>query len=156
MESSNRRCNVLCAVDNAGRDVWRTYRRVEHDDLSVTVSERQAEPGRHYRFTTAVYIIHLRGVPRTLSWELVQASEMRGFGTRSTTRLLPEFQMGRVTKRFNARLANRPFFVLPRDAMLARYMLSSCVRPCVRPSVRHKSVFCQDVWTEDYANNGAQ
>ena len=33
------------------------------------------------------------------------------------------------------------FAFLPLDAMLARYMLSSCVRPSVRPSapLRHKS-----------------
>jgi len=29
--------------------------------------------------------------------------------------------------------------ILTRDATLAQYMLSSCVRPFVSPSVRHKS-----------------
>jgi len=30
-------------------------------------------------------------------------------------------------------------YFLPRDAVLARHMLSSCVRPSVRPSVGHRS-----------------
>ena len=32
--------------------------------------------------------------------------------------------------------------------MLARYMLSSCVSPSVRPSVRHKPVLCRNDWTD--------
>ena len=43
-------------------------------------------------------------------------------------------EMGTVTTGFNATLTNRPF--LPRNAMLARYMLSSCVCLFVRLSVR--------------------
>jgi len=39
--------------------------------------------------------------------------------------------------------------VVPRDAMLARYMLSSCVRP----SVRHKSEFYEYGLTSDHADN---
>ena len=34
--------------------------------------------------------------------------------------------------------------VLPRDAMLTRYMLSACVRPSVCLSVRHKSQFYRE------------
>jgi len=37
---------------------------------------------------------------------------------------------------------------LPCDAVLARYMLSSCVRPSVRPSVRHKPVLYRNDWTK--------
>jgi len=34
--------------------------------------------------------------------------------------------------------------ILPRDAILARYMLSLCVRLSVRPSVNRKPVFYQN------------
>ena len=43
----------------------------------------------------------------------------------------------------------RPILFLPRDAMLARYMLSSCVRL----SVCHKSEFVKDGETQDHKNN---
>ena len=36
---------------------------------------------------------------------------------------------------------------LPRDAMLAQYLLSSCVRLSVRPSVCHKPVLYRNDWT---------
>ena len=36
---------------------------------------------------------------------------------------------------------------LPRDAVLVRYMLSSCVRPSVRPPVRHMPVLYRNDWT---------
>jgi len=53
-------------------------------------------------------------------------------------------KMRTATNRFDARLANGSF--LPRDAMLARYMLSSCVcLSClsVCPSVHHTPVLYQ-------------
>jgi len=47
------------------------------------------------------------------------------------------------------------FLVFTCDAMLARYVLSSClsVHPSVCLSVRHKSEFYQNGYTCDYANN---
>jgi len=46
--------------------------------------------------------------------------------------------------------------LLPRDAMLGRYMLWSCVCLSVCPSVHHKSEFYQYSQTQDHANNIAR
>ena len=53
--------------------------------------------------------------------------------------------LGINVPRFQSLLFASPF--LPRDAMLKRYLLSSCVRLSVCPSVRHKLRFYRNDWT---------
>jgi len=53
--------------------------------------------------------------------------------------------LGINVPRFQSLLFASPF--LPRDAMLKRYLLSSCVRLSVCPSVCHKLRFYRNDWT---------